>query len=198
MPTVYFLINKKGVFAMFGKKKKMTEEEREQQLDNAEAKMKKSIANLESLKKTYFMGLMQARQKKLALQEKRYRGALARCIAQIHMQEGALMDLQLMRTNKDFSESQSLFMDSVMMISNDIERNYKKTDVKKVENARMKINFTVGKQEEDLERVLRTGEMTDDMFNDNERYQEYGNEIDSMIESVEGPLMGSNGNRQRQ
>ena len=184
--------------SIFKRKPKMSEEEREQKLDAAEMKMKKSIANLENLKKTYFVGLMQARQKKLPLQEKRYRGALSRCIAQIHMQEGALMDLQLMRTNKDFSESQQLFMNSVLLISEDIATNYKKTNVKKVEDARDRINFNIGKQEEDLERVLRTGETSSESLADLDRYQEYGAEIDSMIESVEGPLMGSNSNRQKQ
>ncbi len=178
--------------ALFKKKPKMTEEEKEQKLDALEERMTRSIKKLEGMKGVYFDGMMKARAKKLPNQEKQYRASLSRCIAQIHMQEGALMTLQLNRQNKEFSLNQADFMDSILMISKDIDFNMKQTNVKKVEDAMLKSKFALKKQEENLDRVLELDQYSSVEDVDSGRYAEYGSEIDGMIESYEGPSYNSN------
>lgn len=170
---------------LFKKKAKLSEEEKEQRLDALEARMSKSIKKLEGMKANYFAGMMQARQKKLPTQEKQFRASLARCIAQIHMQEGTLMSLQLSRQNREFSSNQADFMSSIMMISDDIEYNYNHTNMKKVEKSMLKSKFILRKQEEQLDQFLELDQYSNIEDAESGRYQDYNNEIDGMIDGYE-------------
>ena len=171
--------------ALFKKKPKLTEEEKEERLDKLEERMSKSIKKLEVLRGNYFNGMMQAREKKLPNQEKQFRASLARCIAQIHMQEGTLMSLQLARQNKEFSANQSDFMGAIMQISEDIEYNFDQTNVKKAEKAMLKSKFVLKKQEEQLDQFLELDQYSNIQDAESGRYHDYQNEIDSMIEGYE-------------
>lgn len=184
---------------LFKKKPKLTEEEKEAKYDAVEARMVKSIKNLEGLKKQYFAGLMQARAKKLPAQEKAYRASLSRCIAQIHMQEGALMNLQLTRQNKEFAGCAKDFVDSIMMISEDIMTSTKGVNVKKVEDSMLKSKMYLEQQEKNMDEILEVGRYNEIESADSARYAEYDAEIDGMIEASEGPAYNSvnNYNKER-
>ena len=180
---------------LFKKKQKLTEEEKEQRLDALEQRITKSIKKLEGIKQNYFAGMMQARQKKLPAQEKQFRASLARCIAQIHMQEGTLMSLQLQRQNKEFSSNQADFMNSINMISEDIDYNYGRTNLKKVEKSMAKSKFILKKQEEDLDKVLELDQISNIEDAESGRYQSYNDEIDGMIEGYETNVGGRSYNK---
>ncbi|MCR4660939.1 MAG: hypothetical protein K5765_02930 [Clostridia bacterium] len=187
---------------MFKKKEKKSpeelEKEREARLDAAEKKLQIGIMKLEKTKDTFFNGMMLARQKGLKVQEQQYRANLSKCMAQIKMQEGSLMTLQLARQSKELVEAQKDFVDCLGMISKDIEVNQKKTNIKKVEDEYLKAKFAVQKQSEGIDELLELDKYSDIASQDIGKFSEFDAEIDAMIDSA-NPLgtFNTNPNKNR-
>lgn len=172
---------------MFGKKKEKKskaelDSEREARLDATEKKMQLGIMKLEKTRDTFFNGMMEARKKGLKVQEQQYRANLSRCLAQIKMQQGSLMTLQLARQSKDLVEAQKDFIECLGLISQDIDVNSKKTNIKQAEDQYLKAKFAVQKQSEDIDQLLELDKYSDVASQDIGKYGEFDQQIDEMIE----------------
>ena len=171
---------------LFKKKHKLTEEEREAKYDQAENRFIKNIKQLEDYKKQQFAILMQCRAKSLPENERQARASLARIIAQIRMQESALMSLRQTRLDREFAGATKDFFDCVIMISEDIMQSTKGVDLKKVEKAMDMNQFNMEKTERNLDQMLEVGNTNNVNALESGRYAQYDAEIDSMIAANEG------------
>lgn len=166
------------------KTKEQIEQEREARLDGAEKKLRHSIMSLEKSKTDFFNGMMEARSKGLKSQEQQYRATLSRCMAQLKMQEGALMELRLGRQSRDLVRAQREFVDCLDIIANDISTDTKKTNIKKGKKQMLRARFAVNQQMEKIDEALETGQYSDIADMESGKYSEFDSEIDSMIKDA--------------
>ena len=179
------------------KTKEQLEQEREARLDGAEKKLRLGIMSLEKSKGEFFNGMLEARRKGLKTQEQQYRATLSKCMAQLKMQEGALMTLRLARQSRDLVAAQREFVDCLGIISKDIDVNQKKTNVKKAENQYLKAKFAVSKQSEDIDNLLELDRYSEVADAETGKYSEFDSEIDSMIKDATMGTDFVNQNRDR-
>ena len=166
------------------KTKEQLEQEREVRLDNAEKKLRMGIKSLENSRAEFFNGMMEARRKGLQAQEQQYRATLSRCMAQIKMQEGALLTLRLARQTRDLVAAQREFVDCLGIISKETVTDEKKTNIKKTEKQYLKAKFAVGKETEKIDNFLELDKYSDIADMETGKYSEFDSEIDAMIKDA--------------
>ena len=165
---------------MFGKKKH-SDEETVKRLNEVEEDTVLSIKRLEDNKDFLLNGLVEATEMNLESQMKNYRDALKKCLAQIQMENNFIFSLRLARANLDLSRIQRSFMESLYLVSKDIEFNFKKTDVKKAQNSYMKSTFLLNKQSKQIDEFISVGAYTDVDINEDIKYKEYDKQVDAML-----------------
>ena len=164
---------------------KLSQEETDQRLDKWEEDTKKKLRYIEGCKNEDFMGLIEARRKNLKEQQEEYRMSLIRLMATANRIESILSSFRLQRINHQFSNVVKDFMQNTLLMSKDISTNYKKTNIKKVENVLLKTKFITKVQGQELDKFIEMDHYSDIDSVDSAKYQQLEKDVDSMVDAYE-------------
>ena len=178
--------------ALFGKKPKKSPEElkkeREEKIATTSNALKLQIVTLEKKRDTVLRKVVEAKQKGLPEQEKQARGLLKQTLAAIKRAQGMLMTLELAIESRDLAQLNMNFLDSIGTLSDDIIRSGEQTSdakAKRVGDKYMRAVYEAGRQKERIDDMLSMGEFSAAVGEEIDKFSEFDDEIDSMVENAE-------------
>lgn len=190
--------------ALFGKKNKKTPEElkkeREEKIAATTRKIDIGLHELEKKKEYLTQQILQARRKGLKEPEQQARNLMRQTLAAIGRQNSMKMTLELAVVSRDLAQLNADFMTSIGALSEDIldaGRATNAANTKKVEDKFLRAVYESNQQKERIDEMLAIGEYSSAVGDENDRYVQYDEEIDQMIEAAESSTMFTNGTQQR-
>lgn len=161
------------------------EAEREKRISATAEKLKVQILTMEN-KKDYLLGkIIEARQMGLKGQEEQARGLLRKCMASQKQANGMLMTLELAVQSRDLAMLNRQFLDCIGVISEDISVSAKKSNAKKAEKQYLKAMYAAKLQSAELDKMLEIGDYASVASIDEGKFEEYNEEIDTLVEQTE-------------
>ena len=177
---------------LFNKKPKLSPEEqkkqREEKIKNTANALRMQIVSLEKKKDIVLRKVVEAKQKGLPEQEKQARGLMKQTLAAIKREEGMLMTLELAIESRDLAQLNMNFLDSIGTLSEDIISSCQKTSesrARRVGDRYMRAVYEANQQKERIDNMLELGEFSTVVGDDVDKYTEFDDEIDGMVESAE-------------
>lgn len=174
---------------MFKKKEKANKEnftlDNKAKIEEVEKKLQLQMMTMENKKNELFNKVMVARQKGLKTQEEQARGLLRKCLASIRRADSMLMTLELAVESRDLAELNKQFLECIGDLSQNITVSSKKTNAKAAEKSFLKAMYVAGQQTKELDQMLEVGEYAAVASVDGDKYAEFDDEIDSMIQDAE-------------
>ena len=178
--------------AIFGKKKnkKSPEEmrkEREAKIASTSNTLRLQILTLEKKKDLLLRKVMEAKQKGLRDQEAQARNLLKQTMAAIKHENGMLMTLELAVESRDLAQLNANFLESIGALSDDILASgdvVSNSNSKKIGNKFLRAVYESNQQRDRIDEVLATGEYASAIGQDSDKYSEFDEEIDSLLESA--------------
>ena len=178
--------------ALFKKTPKKSPEElrkeREAKIANTSNSLRLQIRNLEKKKETLLGKVVEAKQKNLKDQEAQARNLLKQTLAAIKRENGMLMTLELAIESRDLAELNSNFLESIGSLSDDIlstGTTNSEAKTKRVSDKFLRAVYESNKQKERIDGMLAVGEYASIVNTDGEQYNEFDDEIDSLVESAQ-------------
>jgi len=186
---------------MSKKIKKSSEElerEREARINTVADKLKVQMLTMEQKKDILLGKVVEARQKGLKSQEEQARGLLRKCLATHKQASGMLMTLELAVQSRDLAILNNQFLECIGTLSEDIQFAAGKSNAKKASKKYLKALYVSKKQSDELNEMLEAGDYATVAALDGDKFAEFDEEIDSLIELAEnGSFSNKNLNRQK-
>ena len=144
------------------------------------------LKQLAKQKVTLLSKLADARRLGLAKQEQQARALLGNCLAQEKRVLGMQMQMELAVQQRDLSNLEQSFLDVVSDMSNEISSNVTKSKIKKSKKKYLKSIYNASQQNDRMDEMLRMGDVALTAEADMGKFNEFDDEIDKMLEEVEG------------
>ena len=174
---------------MFSKKQKKSKEElaaeREERVQATQKNLKIQISAMEKKRELLLSKVLEARQKGLPNQESQARGLLRQCLASQKQANAMLMTLELAIQSRDLANLNQQFVECIGALSDDIVFASKKTNTKKAEKKYLHSVYAFQQQTEKINGMLEMGDYAAAASVGGDRFTEFDEEIDGMIESAE-------------
>lgn len=186
---------------LFSKKPKKSEEElkkeREEKIASTSKALHIQIVSLEKKKENILNKVVEARRKGLKEQEAQAKGLLKQTMVAIKREEGMLMTLELAVESRDLAQLNMNFLESISALSDDIISSgdkMSKSETKKVEDKYLHAVHSANEQKERIDDMLAIGQYAGVVEEGIDKYTEYDEEIENMIEeaSTSNALYSSN------
>lgn len=177
---------------LFGGKPKKSEEElrkeREEKIASTSNALKMQIVTLEKKKEAVLKKVVEAKQKGLPEQEKQARGLLKQTLASIKREQGMLMTLELAVESRDLAQLNMNFLESIGNLSEDIISSSQKTSeakAKRVGDKYLRAVYESNQQKDRIDNMLAMGEFSTIVGEEVDKYSEFDDEIDGLVEEAE-------------
>lgn len=189
---------------LFSKKPKKSEEElkreSEEKIANTSKALHIQIVSLEKKKANILNKVVEARNKGLKEQEAQAKGLLKQTMVAIKREEGMLMTLELAVESRDLAQLNMNFLESISALSDDIISSgdkMNKSKTKKIEDKYLHAVHSANEQKNRIDEMLAVGQYANVVEEGIDKYSEYDQEIENMIETASAPNTIYSGNRQK-
>ena len=176
---------------LFNRKPKLSPEEqkkqREENIKNTANQLRMQIVTLEKKKDTVLKKVVEARQKGLPEQEKQAKGLMKQTLAAIKREQGMLMTLELAIESRDLAQLNMNFLESIGTLSEDIISSSNQTSesrARRIGDRYMRAVYEANQQKDRIDNMLELGEFSSVVGEDLDKYTEFDDEIEGMVESA--------------